>query len=151
MSKQVSLHQMYGVMKEMIDSGGTVNFNPRGYSMLPTLRNDGDRVVIKGTEKLRKYDLPLYVREDGSFVLHRVVSVNKDGTYNMCGDNQWVIEHGVRQNQVVGVVTLIERKGRVFSSENLLYRVYVRIWVTVRPLRHIVIGGGRRIKRKLGL
>ena len=88
MSKQVRLQQMYNVMEEMLNSGGTVNFNPRGYSMCPTLRNDGDRVVIKKINSLKKYDLPLYIRPDGSFVLHRVISVNKDGTYNICGDNQ---------------------------------------------------------------
>lgn len=41
-------------MEEMLNSGGTVNFNPRGYSMCPTLRNDGDRVVIKKTNSLKK-------------------------------------------------------------------------------------------------
>ena len=82
MSKQVRLQQMYNVMEEMLNSGGTVNFNPRGYSMCPTLRNDGDRVVIKKINSLKKYDLPLYIRPDGSFVLHRVISVNKDGTYS---------------------------------------------------------------------
>lgn len=149
MSKQVRLNQMYNVMVEMLDSGGTVNFNPRGCSMLPTLRNDGDRVVIKKAEKLKKYDLPLYIRADGSFVLHRVVSVNKDGTYNLCGDNQWVIERGVKQSQVVGVVISLERKGKCFSAENSLYKAYVVFWVNIRVIRHILIGGYRKIKRTL--
>lgn len=65
MSKQVRLQQMYNVMEEMLDSGGTVNFNPRGYSMCPTLRNDGDRVVIKKISSLKnmicRYILDLMV------------------------------------------------------------------------------------------
>ncbi|MDO5388950.1 MAG: S24/S26 family peptidase, partial [Clostridia bacterium] len=86
-TKSVKLAEIYSVMEEMLNKGGTVNFNPRGTSMLPTIHNDGDRVVLKKFPSLKKYDLPLYIRDDGQFVLHRVLSVNSDGTYNMCGDN----------------------------------------------------------------
>ena len=43
-TKQIHLADIYEVMKEKLDAGGTVNFNPRGTSMLPMLHNDGDRV-----------------------------------------------------------------------------------------------------------
>ncbi len=149
-TKQVRLNEIYSVMVEMLESGGTVNFNPKGTSMLPTIHNDGDRVVIKkSTGPLKKYDLPLYIRDDGQFVLHRVVGVNADGTYNMCGDNQWAVERGIRHDQLVGVVTEINRRGKVFSAENKLYRAYVVLWVWIMPLRHIFFGGINRIKRIL--
>lgn len=143
------LSEIYDVMKEMLENGGTVDFNPRGTSMLPTLRNDGDRVILKKFDKLKKYDLPLYLRDDGQFVLHRVHKVNADGTYNMCGDNQWHIEKNVRPDQIIGTVIKINRKGKVFSTNNPVYKIYVVIWVTIRPLRHIVIGGKRKILRIL--
>lgn len=146
-SKQVSLSQMYDVMQEMLKSGGSVNFNPRGTSMLPTIMNDGDRVVIvKPKGYLKKYDLPLYRRQDGSFVLHRIVRKPQNGVYTMCGDNQWVLERGVKHDSIIGVVTQIRRKGRTISTDNILYRMYVVIWVEIMPLRHVVIGGGRRLK-----
>jgi hypothetical protein len=135
-------------MEEMLESGGSVNFNPRGTSMLPTLRNDGDRVVIvKPKEMLKKYDLPLYIRQDGSFVLHRVVRKPQNGIYTMCGDNQWVLEKGVKHEQIVGVVVSLCRNGKEISTDNKLYKIYVRLWVAIMPIRHIVIGGLRRIKR----
>lgn len=148
-TKSVALSEIYDVMKEMLDKGGTVNFNPRGTSMLPTLHNDGDRVVLKKYDSLKKYDLPLYLREGGQFVLHRVVSVNADGTYNMCGDNQWHIEKNIRPDQIIGTVIQIQRGNRKFSASNPIYRLYVRLWVGIRPLRHIVIGGTRKILRIL--
>ena len=147
-TKQVRLNEIYGVMKEMLESGGTVNFNPKGTSMLPTIHNDGDRVVIKkAVDPLKKYDLPLYIRDDGQFVLHRVVGVNADGTYNMCGDNQWAVEKGIRHDQLAGIVTEIHRGKRTFSADNKLYCAYVRIWVGIMPLRHILFGGINRVKR----
>lgn len=148
-TKSVKLAEIYDVMKEMLDKGGTVNFNPRGTSMLPTLHNDGDRVVLKKLKEVKKYDLPLYIRDDGQFVLHRVHNVNDDGTFDMCGDNQWVIEKNVRKDQIVGTVVKIYRGKRSFSVNNIFYRVYVVVWVSIRPLRHIVFGGLRRIRCRI--
>lgn len=144
-TKSVKLSEIYTVMKVMLDNGGTVNFNPRGTSMLPTLHNEGDRVILKKFSKLKKYDLPLYIRDDGQFVLHRVHKVNPDGTYNMCGDNQWHIEKNVRPDQIIGTVIKIQRSGKTFTTKNIFYKLYVTIWVAIRPLRHILIGGIRKI------
>ena len=80
--------------------------------MCPTLRNDGDRVVIKKNKFFKKIRFAVIYKPDGSFVLHRVISVNKDGTYNICGDNQWVIEHNVKHSQVVGVSYYNRKKGQ---------------------------------------
>lgn len=150
MIKEVRLAELYPVMKEMLDSGGTVNFNPHGTSMLPMLHDDGDRVILKKPDgELKKYDLPLYRRTDGTFVLHRVVRRPENGVYTMCGDNQWVLEKGITHDQIIGVVIGFERKGKKISAENKLYKLYARVWVAIMPLRHLVIGGGRRIKKML--
>ena len=150
MSKEVQVHlaELYPVMKEMLDNGGTVNFNPHGVSMLPMLHDDGDRVTIKQpTGMLKKYDLPLYQRSDGSFVLHRIVRKPVNGTYTMCGDNQWVLEQGITHEQIRGVVVAFERKGKKISADNRLYKLYTRVWVAIMPLRHLFIGGARKLKR----
>ncbi len=150
-TKTVKLAEIYNVMQEMLDKGGTVNFNPRGTSMLPTLHNDGDRVILKKFDSLKKYDLPLYIRDDGQFVLHRVHNVNSDGTYNMCGDNQWHIEKNVRPDQIIGTVIKIQRGSKTFSTDNIIYRLYVIFWVNIRPLRHVFIGGTKKLIRILKL
>lgn len=46
MAIKVTLEQTLDIMEEILDSGGSVNFNPRGISMMPMLHNDGDRVII---------------------------------------------------------------------------------------------------------
>lgn len=150
MNKEVSLSDLYAVIDEMLACGGTATFNPRGTSMLPTIHNDGDMVELKRFDKINKYDIPLYRREDGAFVLHRVVSVNKDGTYNMCGDNQWVIEKGIKASQIIGTVITIKRKGKTIKTDSFFYKIYVMIWVAIMPMRHLFIGGGRKLKRIIG-
>lgn len=151
MDKQVSLAEIYDVIAEMLEKGGNVNFNPNGTSMLPTIMNHGDRVVIKKPDRrLKKYELPLYRRDDGKFVLHRVVKVYED-SYGMCGDNQWVVENGITDKHIVGIVTEIYRKGKKIDvNKNKLYKLYVVFWVNIMPLRHYVFGGVRKIKRLIG-
>ncbi len=148
-TKSVTLSEVYDVMMEMLNNGGTVNFNPRGTSMLPTLHNDGDRVVLKKFNSLKKYDLPLYLRDNGQFVLHRVHNINADGTFNMCGDNQWNLEKGIRPDQIIGTVISIQRSGKIIKVSNPLYRIYVVLWVKTRILRRIIIGGFRKFKQKI--
>ena len=49
-------------------------------------------VLSKPKGRLHLFDLPLYRRKDGSYVLHRVVNFGSDGSYTMCGDNQFAVE-----------------------------------------------------------
>ena len=148
-TKSVTLSEVYDVMMEMLNNGGTVNFNPRGTSMLPTLHNDGDRVVLKKFNSLKKYDLPLYLRDNGQFVLHRVHNINADGTFNMCGDNQWNLEKGIRPDQIIGTVISIQRSGKIIKVSNPLYRIYDVLCVKTIILRRIIIGGFRKFKQKI--
>lgn len=151
-NNKVSLVDMYDIMVEMLASGKTVTFNPAGRSMLPTIHDKDDRIVLtKVIEPLKRYDLPLYRRDNGQFILHRVISVNTDGTYNMCGDNQWTLERGINHDQIIGLVIKIERRGKEFSVDNWLYKFYVKIWVAIMPLRHLVIGGIQKVKKILAL
>ena len=121
--------------------------------MLPTIRGDRDILTLSwAPEKLQKYDLPLYRRDNGHFVIHRVVKVAPDGTYTMCGDHQWKLEPGITKEQIVGLVQTIERKGRVFSVSNGHYRRWVRFWVWALPLRRylfFVASLPRRIYRRI--
>ena len=53
-------------------------------------------------------DIPLYRRNDGAFVLHRVVGIKENGEYIMCGDNQFLLEFGITDKNIIGVArTLI--------------------------------------------
>lgn len=106
--------------------------------MWPTILGGRDQVtLIKAPEKLHKYDLPLYRRKSGQFVLHRIMSVNEDGSYNCCGDHQTQIEYGLKQEQMVGLVTNIVRKGKAFSADNRHYCRWVKFWCAIRPLRPV--------------
>ena len=136
MIRQVALAELSPLLSEKLENGGEVILTVRGTSMLPLLHQGEDRVcLVKPPEKgLQKYDLPLFVRRDGKYILHRIVAVTPGG-YAVVGDNQTVREYPVRPEQVIGVVKGFWRNGKYFSCADFRYRTYCRLWVGAAPLR----------------
>lgn len=112
-----------------------------GDSMMPLLRNRRDVVkIVPAKGILKKYDLPLYKRPTGEYVLHRIVKVKKDH-YVICGDNRFGREK-VPFDWIVGVTESIFRDDLEVSIDNPQYVSYVK-----KVCRTFWI---RRIKRKIG-
>lgn len=144
--KEVSIDDLIEIMVEKLNSGGTVTFTPRGTSMLPMLRDGEDIVVLSKPEgRLHLFDLPLYRRKDGTYVLHRVINFDSDRGYVMCGDNQFYNEHGVYDEDIIAVVTAFYRKGKAYTVDSLIYRIYIKFWHYTKPLRRPYRGAKRRV------
>ena len=124
------------LIREQVALGGSVRIAPRGTSMMPMLRQGQDTVVLSPVpERLRKYDIPFYRRDNGQFVLHRIVAVGE--TYTCIGDNQFELEPGIRKEQMIAVVSAFNRGGREIPVTNLGYRCYCRLWHYSRPVRYV--------------
>ena len=78
-------------------------------------------------------------------MLHRKVGEDENG-YVMCGDNQWVREHGITDKNIIGEVAFITRKGKTFSVSSRRYRLYVKLWKFLFPVRKYIV----KIRGKLG-
>lgn len=136
------------LIQESLAAGKTVRFSPRGISMLPMLRQGIDSVILSPLpRKLRKYDLPLYQRDDGHYILHRIVEAGE--TYTCIGDNQFVLEYGVRHDQMIALVTAFTRGDREIPVTALSYRLYCRFWHYSRFLRHFWRRGKGWLRRHL--
>ena len=134
-------------VSEKLETGGLVTFNPKGTSMLPMLRDGDDTVVLsKPKGRLHLFDLPLYRRKDGSYVLHRVVNFGSDGSYTMCGDNQFAVEKGITDDDVIGVVTAFYRKGKPYTVDSMKYRAYLEFMFYSKPLRKVIASTVSRSK-----
>lgn len=129
------LDNLMPLIRERLEAGQKIKFNPRGISMLPMLRQGIDSVTLSPLpEKLKKYDLPLYQRDDGKYILHRVVAVGEG--YTCCGDNQFSYEHGLRHEQMIALVTGFSRGDKQHSVDEFGYKLYCRFWHYSRPVRH---------------
>lgn len=146
--KEVRLEQLMPLIEETLAAGNSVTFSPRGISMLPMLRQGVDSVVLSPLpQKLKKYDLPLYRRDNGKFVLHRVVGVGE--TYTCVGDNQFDYELGLRHDQMIAVVSAFYRGEKLHGVDELGYRIYCRFWHSTRPLRRFWRRGIGCLRRHL--
>ena len=143
--KATRLELLMPLIEESLNSGKSVRFSPRGISMLPMLRQGIDSVVLSPLpEKLKKYDLPLYQRDDGKYILHRIVKVSD--TYTCIGDNQFELETGVRHDQMIAVVTAFSRGEKEHCVTEPAYQMYCRIWYYSRFARFIM----RKIRGRVG-
>lgn len=141
----VRLEELMPLILEQLSDGKTVTFAPRGISMLPMLRQGKDTVELAPLPaRLRKYDLPLYQRSNGQYVLHRIIDVGE--SYTCVGDNQFELEKGLTHDQMIAVVKAFTRSGRKISVDAHGYRLYCRLWCLSRPLRRQL----RRVRKLLG-
>ena len=106
-----------------------------GDSMLPLIRQGRDLLVIQAKSgRLKKYDIPLYRRNSGQYVLHRVLKVRPDD-YVICGDNRWSREYGITDRHIIGVLTAIIRDGREIPMTDWRIRLYAHLWCDLFWLR----------------
>ena len=134
---------------EILSSGGDVVLTVTGHSMEPMLHDRVSRVRLTAPRTLKRGDLPLYRRADGTYVLHRITAVDADSV-TCCGDAQWILERGIPRASILAVTEAFDRhSGRWVSADSALYGAYWRVWLALRPLRHLAVGGMRRIKRLL--
>ena len=134
-SPKVSEEVLMVLVRERLAAGYKVRYLPfKGVSMLPLLRQGKDRVELGPLpQKLKKYDLPVYQMPSGKYLMHRILKVTP--THYIClGDNTLEFET-IYPEQMIGVVTAIERNGKRIEVSHPLYRLYCLIWGHTRPLR----------------
>lgn len=127
-----------------LETHGSIIFTNRGVSMLPLLRQDRDVLVIdkRGEGRCRKYDAVLFKRDNGQYILHRILKL-LDGGYFIVGDNCTDGEF-VREEQVLGVLRQVRRDGKTIQVTDPGYRFYVRV---LRPIHRALILPRRFVRR----
>lgn len=123
-------------------AGHTVSTCTSGASMQPLLYGHDTRIIIEplAGRELRVGDLPVFRRGEGRYVVHRVVGIGR-GCYYTRGDN-CIERETVAPDDMLGIVTEIYRRGRHILVTDRLYRLYVKFWMAIYPLR--------AAKRRLG-
>lgn len=137
---KVNTAEYLNTMKELIEQGETVPVPVAGISMRPFLSHHKDTVMIqKPSSPLKKGDIVLYQRIDQQFVLHRILKVNPNHTYDIIGDAQCVIEHNVPRSQIIGIAIQAERNGKWITPKNIIWKYYSKVWIHTISLRKLYL------------
>ena len=117
------------LIEQYIKENGEFIAIPVGTSMYPMLRNRRDSVYLVryDGQGLKKYDLPVYKRANGQQVMHRCLGKDENG-YIMCGDNQWTLEYGIKDEQIIAVAKGFYRDEKYIPNENKGYQLYYKLW-----------------------
>lgn len=125
--------------EQELEKNGILIYTTVGMSMRPFLRSGQDLMVIEARKehRFRTRDVILYRRDSGKYVLHRIMAVRKQD-YVLCGDNCWDLEPGIRDDQVLGVLTAVIRDGKRLDVRSTGYRAKVFVWWLLYPVRAVV-------------
>ena len=138
-----------------LDRFGTLTYTNVGTSMMPLLRQGKDLFILKkrGPERLAVGDVVLYRRPPDKYVLHRIVEVRPED-YVILGDNCAAREYGIRDEDILAVMTGYVRDGVEHSVTEKAYRDYTaRILRSEKPRvawKRTVMRAKRIVKKIIG-
>ena len=131
-----SLEEVFSVVKEILRMEKSVRICLTGESMYPFIRNKLDIVELSQVTfpEIIVSDIVLVLRNDGQYVLHRVVHKNRNHFY-INGDAQQWIEGPLRDNQLIARMSAISRGKKWISCHNFWWIFLSKIWVFLLPYR----------------
>lgn len=136
--------------EEQLEKYGQFVYTNVGDSMMPLLRQHRDLIVIdkRPQGRCKKYDVVLYRRPTGEYVLHRILKVRRDD-YIICGDNRYVREFGVPDDWIIGILTAVVRDGKELSVTDWNYRLYVHLWCDFFYIRAFLVRTVQFLRRRI--
>ncbi len=165
--RTVDTGEYLSMLRELTEEGREVGFRITGSSMNPFLVHLRDTAIFKKPDRpLCRGDIVFYQRDSGQYVCHRIQRVCgraasrksrdpasaeesqrsavsagfRDGvTYDLIGDNQIETEHGVRPDQIFGLVVRVNRGGKVLTPESFWWKFFARVWIRIVPLRYPIM------------
>ena len=127
-------------VRRQLSENGQATVRVTGISMMPLLHHMRDSVVLVPPRKVHTGDIVLFDRLNGRYALHRVIRKKKNG-FAMMGDNQWFYENDLPYEQIIGVVTEINRNGKRIAGNSILLKLY-SLAVTTSAIPRIYIRKG---------
>ncbi len=150
MTKRVDTAEYMDVLRELVGQGHRVSVKVAGSSMAPFLRDGRDTVFFSAPRTgIEKGDIVFYTRPGGQYVMHRVCRIATDGSLDICGDGQCVMECGVPRSAVFARVDKAERDGRLIAPGDKYWDFYAGFWVDSFRVRPVLLRGGSAAKKML--
>ena len=144
MARVVSNELLFAEVASAIREGKSVVIKPKGCSMLPFIRGERDEVVLVSPDDIEIYDAVLAQLCTGVYVLHRVMEIREDSLVLM-GDGNLQGKEQCRKEDVVAKVTEVIRDGHKHDCRAPRYRLMVRMWIRLMPVRRWILAIYKRL------
>ena len=139
-----------GIMMEeirtLVSEGKTVTLTVKGNSMNPFIVHLRDRMTIGPwkDEDIRKGTVALVKDTRGNYVIHRIIRREEDSV-TLLGDGNVGFTETATLDNIIGIMHNIDRKGRIWTSESAMWRLYSWFWMTLTPLRRYPLALWRKL------
>ena len=148
MSKQINIatQQIFEEVSKIVAEGGMVTLTAVGYSMNPGIVHMRDQITLGPwtDSDIRPGTVALVRDLRGNVVLHRIIK--RKGNYILLeGDGNIGQKEKATLDGIAGIMHSITRKNRIYTSKNLLWRIYSWTWVALRPLRRYPLALWRKL------
>ena len=135
----------------VLNESGVLSFVPSGNSMWPFIKNRKQTVIVKKSDgTFKENDVVFFCREDGSFVLHRVMQVFPDYLI-VRGDSQ-INPEKVQIEKVFGILDGFYKGKKYIAVTDKKYQKKVVRWRKnsfVTRLRKKLFSFRNRVKNHL--
>lgn len=130
----ISGPEVIELMQEVHEKGAAFRFKVAGLSMKPSICNN-DVITLSHLKKFSPFVgevVALFQPENSRFMLHRVVKKEwKKGQtlYSIKGDNLRQIDARVTLEDILGIVTKVERRGKdIFWPDRFRHPFWARLY-----------------------
>ena len=85
--------------------------------------------------QLKKGDVVLYKKNDGTLVLHRIIKAESKEVFTVLGDHQFKNAERVNKQQIIAIAQGFFINGSYVDENTRWYRIYKRIGLSSLTLR----------------
>ncbi|MHB1055971.1 MAG: S24/S26 family peptidase [Thermoleophilia bacterium] len=151
----ISACELAQLADQVLKKGAKFRFHASGNSMHPLIKNgNAIQVSVCDFYLLKPGDIILARLRSGLVLVHRVIRVSETKdirTLEIMGDNSLTSDGPVRADEYIGLVTAVERGGRMFDLRKSIVRYCGWLLGCVEAKRTRLAGarGGRKWLRRL--
>ena len=137
--RRVDTDAYVSMLRDLVNEGKECRLLISGSSMAPFLVHERDSILFsKPDRELRRGDMVFYQRDNGQYVMHRILHVRPEGLY-IIGDAQTEVEGPVKPEQVFALVTKVNRKGKWVGPGNFWWWFFSTVWLRLFPVRRLIL------------
>lgn len=138
-SKDVMIQEWWDLTREAGEEGAkmAINFSVTGLSMVPTIRNRLDTVIVLPRRRQPVVgDIVLFQKKNicGNYVLHRVMEAEEEGVLTI-GDGNLAPDGWTRMERVYGIAVAVKRGKHTLDLTGGVMVFWGKLWLKLLPVR----------------
>lgn len=136
--KTVSNAELIPEIARLVKEGNEVIFTPKGASMLPFIRGERDRVMLRDCPAPKQGDIVLALTKGSRYVLHRIISIDGDRIILM-GDGNIAGRETCTKEGILAVVIRILKDGKEIDCQSASHMRKAALWRRLLPVRRLLL------------